>query len=67
MKAVATMTPEPKYLAMKKAHSGTPTPRCRSAKTGNTAPGSVVLALPFALRRWIREERLAYRVLRQSG
>ena len=26
MKAVATMTPDPKYLAMKKAHEGIPTP-----------------------------------------
>jgi hypothetical protein len=29
------MTPEPKYLAMKNAHSGTPTPLCLAAKTGN--------------------------------
>ena len=38
MKAVAIMTPDPKYLAMKKAHSGTPTPLCRRAKTGKAAP-----------------------------
>lgn len=38
MKAVATMTPEPKYLAMKKAHDGTPTPWCLAAKTGNHVP-----------------------------
>lgn len=38
MKAVATMTPEPKYLAMKKAHSGTPMPLCLPAYTGKTAP-----------------------------
>jgi len=38
MNAVAIMTPEPKYFAMKKAHSGTPTPRCRPAYTGNAAP-----------------------------
>jgi hypothetical protein len=38
MKAVATMTPEPKYLAMKKAHEGTPAPGCLAAKTGNHEP-----------------------------
>lgn len=38
MKAVAMMTPEPKYFAMKNPHSGTPTPRCRLAYTGNAAP-----------------------------
>ncbi len=38
MNAVAIMTPEPKYFAMKKAHSGTPTPRCRPTYTGNAAP-----------------------------
>ena len=38
MKAVAMMTPEPKYFAMKNAHSGTPTPLCRLAYTGNAAP-----------------------------
>jgi hypothetical protein len=38
MKAVATMTPEPKYFAMKKAHVGTPAPGCLAAKTGNHVP-----------------------------
>ena len=38
MNAVAMMTPEPKYFAMKNAHSGIPTPRWRDAKTGNAAP-----------------------------
>lgn len=38
MNAVATITPEPKYFAMKKAHDGTPTPRCRAANTGNHVP-----------------------------
>ena len=38
MKAVAMMTPEPKNLAMKKAHSGTLVPLCLWAKTGKTAP-----------------------------
>ena len=38
MKAVATMTPEPKYFAMKKAHEGTPAPGCLAAKTGNHVP-----------------------------
>ena len=43
MKAVAMMTPEPKYFAMKKAADGTLTPRCRAAKTGKHAPGDGVL------------------------
>ena len=38
MKAVATMTPDPKYFAMKKAHEGTPAPGCLAAKTGNHVP-----------------------------
>ena len=38
MNAVAMMTPDPKYFAMKKAHSGTWTPLWRPAKTGKTAP-----------------------------
>ena len=39
MKAVAMMTPDPKYLAIKKAHCGTLSPRFFCAKTGKTAPG----------------------------
>jgi len=31
MNAVAMMTPEPKYFAMKNAHAGTPMPLCRFA------------------------------------
>lgn len=31
MNAVAMMTPEPKYFAMKNAHDGIPTPLCRCA------------------------------------
>lgn len=31
MKAVATITPDPKYFAMKKAHEGIPTPWCLTA------------------------------------
>lgn len=38
MKAVVTMTPEPKYLAMKNAQAGTPIPLRRDAKTGNQVP-----------------------------
>lgn len=38
MKAVATMTPEPKYLARKKAHCGTPRPCLLEANTGNHVP-----------------------------
>lgn len=38
MNAVATMTPDPKYFAMKNAHSGTPTPLCLAANTGNHVP-----------------------------
>ena len=38
MKAVAMMTPEPKYLAMKKTHDGTCTPGLLRAQTGKTAP-----------------------------
>ena len=38
MKAVVTITPEPKYLAMKKAHAGTPIPCRLAAKTGNHVP-----------------------------
>jgi hypothetical protein len=38
MNAVATMTPEPKYLTMKKIQSGTPMLLCRFARTGNKAP-----------------------------
>lgn len=38
MKAVAMITPEPKYLAMKKAHSGILTPLFRWAYTGKHAP-----------------------------
>lgn len=38
MNAVARMTPEPKYLAMKKAQDGTPTPGFLAAKTGNHVP-----------------------------
>ena len=38
MNAVATMTPDPKYLATKNAHAGTPTPLCLAANTGNHAP-----------------------------
>jgi hypothetical protein len=41
MKAVATMTPDPKYFAMKNAHSGTPKPLFRLAKIGKTAPSQV--------------------------
>src|SRR4051812_9026639 len=39
MKVVAMMTPDPKYLAMKKHHLGNPPslPK-RRANTGNTAP-----------------------------
>lgn len=37
-KAVATMTPEPKYLATKKIQLGTPKPLFFAAKTGNKAP-----------------------------
>jgi hypothetical protein len=39
MKAVAMMTPEPKYFATKKAHSGITGDLCRFAYTGNQAPG----------------------------
>lgn len=38
MKAVATITPEPKYLATKNAHAGTPMPFLLAAKTGNHVP-----------------------------
>jgi hypothetical protein len=38
MKAVAMITPEPKYLATKKAHSGIRTPLLFRAKTGKAAP-----------------------------
>ena len=38
MNAVAMMTPDPKYFAMKKAQSGTPVPGWRAAKTGKHAP-----------------------------
>ena len=38
MKAVATITPEPKYFAMKKAQAGTPNPFRLAAKTGNQVP-----------------------------
>ena len=38
MKAVARMTPDPKYLAMKNAQEGTPTPGFLAAKTGNHVP-----------------------------
>lgn len=38
MNAVARMTPDPKYLAMKKAQDGTPTPGFLAAKTGNHVP-----------------------------
>ena len=38
MKAVVTSTPEPKYLAMKKAQAGTPMPFRLAAKTGNHVP-----------------------------
>jgi len=38
MNAVARMTPDPKYLAMKKAQEGTPTPGFLAAKTGNHVP-----------------------------
>jgi hypothetical protein len=38
MKAVATMTPEPKYLAMKKAQSGIRNQGFCFAKTGKVAP-----------------------------
>lgn len=36
--AVATMTPDPKYLQIKKTHSGTLSPLCRFAKMGKVAP-----------------------------
>ena len=38
MKAVARMTPDPKYFAMKNAQEGTPTPGFLAAKTGNQVP-----------------------------
>ena len=38
MNAVAIITPDPKYLAMKKANSGTFTPLFLCAKMGKTAP-----------------------------
>ena len=38
MNAVATITPDPKYLQMKKTHSGTFIPLCLFAKTGKVAP-----------------------------
>lgn len=38
MKAVAIMTPEPKYLVKKKAQSGTFNPGCCLAITGKRAP-----------------------------
>lgn len=38
MKAVATMTPDPKYFAMKNTQLGIPIPWCRRAKIGKTAP-----------------------------
>ena len=40
MNAVATMTPEPKYLAMKKGQSGILTPLLRRAQTGKTVPSN---------------------------
>jgi hypothetical protein len=39
MNAVAMMTPDPKYFAMKKTHCGTFIAWLRCANTGNTAPG----------------------------
>jgi hypothetical protein len=38
MNAVARITPDPKYFAMKKAQEGTPTPGFLAAKTGNHVP-----------------------------
>ena len=49
MNAVAMITPDPKYLATKNAHSGTPTLLCLYAKTGNTAPIFVSIG-PVSLR-----------------
>lgn len=40
MKAVATMTPEPKYFATKNDQFGAPTLGCLTAKTGKHAPSS---------------------------
>jgi len=56
MKAVAMMTPEPKYLAMKKAHSGTPTPRCLAAYTGNAAPAEMLERDGMRLNRVLTEK-----------
>ena len=39
MKAVAMMTPDPKYLAPKKTHDGTSFESLRFAKVGKMAPG----------------------------
>lgn len=43
MKAVAMMTPEPKYLAMKKADLGTRIDFERAARTGKSAPVCVLV------------------------
>lgn len=40
MNAVATITPDPKYFAIKNVHDGKPAPLCLEAKTGNHAPKS---------------------------
>merc|ERR1712169_114651 len=45
MKAVAMITPEPKYLQKKKTHSGIFKPACRFAKMGKVAPIEEVIQI----------------------
>ncbi len=48
MKAVATITPEPKYLATKKAHPGTRTPLFLWANIGKQAPTGTISNCPVS-------------------
>ena len=51
------MTPEPKYLAMKKSDSGIPSCRLRLANTGNTAPVVCQLDPALCMAKQVRTER----------
>lgn len=57
MKAVAMMTPEPKYFAMKKSDLGMPSWGFRLANTGNTAPVACQSTVKYTRARLHTEYR----------
>ena len=61
MKAVATMTPEPKYFATKNAHDGTSVDWLRFANVGKIAPVCCqYMPMTFEYFHWLWRAETAY-------